>query len=102
MNEIMHVEALALDLAYSRSSINDLFPSFPLLADTPRILHSSSLPSILTTGRKEERTHHLYEASNESSFTQAALAASTGRGRGNVIGKIPFLSGDRHSEPHDS
>ena len=35
-------------------SINELFPSFPLLADTPRILHSSRLPFIPSTERKEK------------------------------------------------
>ena len=36
------------------SSVNELFPSFPLLADTPRILHSSRLPFIPSTERKEK------------------------------------------------
>jgi len=35
-------------------SRNELFPSFPLLADTPRILHSSRLPFIPSTERKEK------------------------------------------------
>ena len=53
---MMHAEILALDLAYRRSSINESFNYFSLLAG---ILRSSSLPSISITGKKEERTQNL-------------------------------------------
>ena len=56
---MMHVEILALDLAYRRSSINESFNYLSLLTDTSRILHSSSLPSISITGKKEESTQNL-------------------------------------------
>ena len=59
INEMMHAEILALDLAYRRSSINESFNYHSLLADISRILRSSSLPSISITGKKEERTQNL-------------------------------------------
>ena len=43
----MHAEALKLALEYRNNTINESFPSFPFLADIPRIRQWHATPVLL-------------------------------------------------------
>ena len=47
VNQMMHAEALKLDLEYWKNTINESFPSFPFLADIPQRKQWHPIPVLL-------------------------------------------------------
>ena len=66
INEMMHVETLALDLAQRRSSINESFPSFPLLAPGFFIPHDYPL-FLQQEGKKKGLSIYMRTSINQNS-----------------------------------
>ena len=96
---MMHVETLALDLAYRRSSVNESFPCFPLLAPGFFIPHDYPL-FLQQEGKKKGLSIYMRTPINQNSpklLQQPAQGQAVG---GHRKDSTPLYDGQ--AEPQDS